>query len=184
MFSFLNPYMLWIKIAGAVIAFGAVFGSGMWLEGTIKDRTIFKMQRDAAKALVIAQTSAIAKQAAADKITHDQDVANAFAHQKIVTVTQHILQKVPVYITPQTDARFPLPCGAVRLHDAAASGSDPSAIPLPAGKSDADQCDVTASYAARIIASNYALALGWKADVQTWEKWYADQAANWNAKTK
>lgn len=180
--SFLSPYMLYIKIAGAVLAFAAIFGSGMWLEGTIKDKTILTMQRDAANAVVKAQNDAEAHQAAADKITHDQDVANATAHQKIVTVTQHIIQKVPVYVTAQTDNLFPLPCGFIRLHDAAASGTDPAAVPIPAGKSDADKCDVTASYAASIIAGNYGLALGWRADVQTWEKWYADQAAIWNAK--
>lgn len=154
----------------------------MWLEGTIKDHKILTMQRDAANAVVKAQADAIIKQAAADKITHDRDVANAAAHQQIVTVTQHIIQKVPVYVTAQTDNMFPLPCGFIRLHDAAAAGSDPSTISIPAGKSDADKCDVTASNAASIIAGNYGLALGWRADAQTWEKWYADQAAKWNEK--
>jgi hypothetical protein len=86
MFSFLNPYMLYLKIGGAVLACAAVFGSGMWLEGTVKDRAILKMQRDAAQAEVAAANDAAAHQAAADKITHDRDVANAAEHQKIVTV--------------------------------------------------------------------------------------------------
>lgn len=179
MFNLLNPYMLWVKLAGAALAFAAVFGSGMWLEGTIKDRTIFKMQRDQANAVVAAQAIAAQHQAEADRITHDADVSNAAAHQKIITVTQHIIQKVPQYVTPQTDARFPLPCGFIRLHDASALGVEPSEISLPANNVDGDKCPVTTSDAGSIIAANYALALGWRADLQTWEKWYADQAAKW-----
>lgn len=182
MFGFLTPYMLWIKIAGVVLVLGGAFGSGFWLEKTIKDRTILTMQRDQANAVVAAQTQAAQHQAAADKITHDRDVDNAAEHQRIITVTQRIIQKVPVYVTPQTDSKFPLPCGFVRLHDAAASGADPATISLPAGKSDADECPVAASAAASIITLNYSLALGWRADAQTWEKWYVDQAAAWNAK--
>jgi hypothetical protein len=179
MFGFLNPYMLYMKIGGAVLAVAAVFGSGMWLEGTVKDRAILKMQRDAAQAVVVAQADAAAHQAAADKITHDRDVANAAEHQKIVTVTQHIIQKVPTYVTAQTDAHFPLPCGFVRLHDAAAIGVEAAAVPFPAGYADGQPCPVTASYAASVIAGNYGLALGWRADLQGWEKWYADQSAAW-----
>lgn len=182
MFSFLTPYLLWIKLGAAALAFGAAFVGGYWLEGTIKDKTILTMQRNAATVEANARKDAADRQAAADKITHDQDVANATAHQQIVTVTQHIIQKVPQYVTPQTDARFPLNCGWLRLHDAAASGVEPAVIPLPAGKYDADICPVAASVAAGIIAQNYGLALGWRADARTWEKWYADQLAAWNAK--
>jgi hypothetical protein len=39
-FAMLNPYLLYIKIAGAALAFAAIFGAGMWLEGTIKQHTI------------------------------------------------------------------------------------------------------------------------------------------------
>lgn len=180
MFSFLSPYLLAIKIGAAVIALGGAFGAGYWLEDKIKSNTILTMQRDAANALAAADAAGAKRQAAADQITHDADVANAAAHQKITTITQKIIQKVPVYVTPKTDSAFPLPCGFIVLHDAAASGSDPSTISLPPGKSDADECPVTASDAAEIIAGNYALALGWRADAQNWETWYAAQAANWN----
>lgn len=180
MFSFLNPYMLWIKLGGIALALAASFGAGMRLEGTIKDKTLLTMQRDQVKAAAISQALALKQQAAADKITHDTDVANAESHQKIVTVTQHIIQKVPTYVTPEIDKRFPMPCGFIRLHDAAASGVEPEKISLPTGLSDPDICPVTASAASAIIAGNYALALGWRADLISWEHWYADQAAEWD----
>jgi hypothetical protein len=180
MFSFLNPYMLWIKIGAAVLLIGGAFGSGMAVETKFKNAVIAGMERDQAKAVVAAYADAAKHQADADKITHDRDVANAAGHQKIVTVTQHIIQKVPTYVTPETDNRFPLPCGFVRLHDAAASGVEAAAVPIPANLADGQQCPVTASYAASIIAGNYGLALGWRADLQAWEKWYAEQAAAWS----
>jgi hypothetical protein len=180
MFAFLTPYLMWIKIGAAVLVIGGAFGSGIWLEAKIKDDTILTMQKNAANALAAADAATAKRQAAADQITHDTDVANALAHQKIVTVSQKIIQKVPVYVDQKTDASFPIPCGFAVLHDAAASGSDPSTVPIPAGKSDADICPVTASTAASIIASNYALALGWRQDAIAWENWYAAQSAAWN----
>lgn len=173
--GFLTPYLFWIRLA--LVA--AAFGSGMWLEGALKERTILAMQRDQAEAESNAYQDGLDHQAAADKITHDRDVANAAAHQKIVTVTQRIIQKVPQYVTPETDAHFPLPCGFIRLHDAAAQGVEAVAVPFPAALADGQQCPVTASYAASVIAGNYGLALGWRADLKTWESWYADQSAKW-----
>lgn len=179
MFSFLNPYLLWIKLGAFSLGLASAFGGGIWLEGTIKDKTILTMQRDAEQAEANAYQDGLKHQASADKITHDSDVANAEAHQQIITVTQHTIQKVPTYVTPETDKRFPLPCGFVRLHNAAASGVEPEAVSIPAGHTDADECPVTASQASSIIAGNYGLALGWRTDLKTWEKWYADQVAAW-----
>jgi hypothetical protein len=180
MFSFLTPYMLALKLSAAVIALGGAFGAGFWLEDKLKSDTILTMQRDQANAIALAQALAIKKQAAADEITRAADVASAEAHQKIVTVSQKIIQRIPTYVTAKTDAAFPLPCGFIVPIDAAASSSDPSTIPLPAGHTNADICPVTASYAASVIAGNYALALGWRQDAKTWEDWYAAQAAAWN----
>jgi len=43
-------------------------------------------------------------------------------------VTQTIIQKVPVYVSAKSDAACVVPWGAVRLFDAAASGSDPGLV--------------------------------------------------------
>ncbi len=59
MFSFLNPYMLLIKIGGAILAGAAIFGAGMWLEGTIKDKTILAMQREQEKANTVNVTASL-----------------------------------------------------------------------------------------------------------------------------
>lgn len=89
--------------------------------------------------------AAVAKQLAADKITHDADVAYAESQQKLVTVTKTIIKEVPVHVTAQTDASYPVPCGLVRVWDAAVLGVSADALPLPAGKSDDSACPVKAS---------------------------------------
>jgi hypothetical protein len=178
----LAPYLIWIKLAAGVAA-AAVFGAGIWWTTA----TYYRLQiADGEKLqqakIIIAQDEAAHRQAAADKITHDADVANAVAHQQIKTIP--ITQQVPVYVTRETDDRFPLPCGFVRLHNAYAGNTSPAAVPLPAGATDADKCAVTASAAVAIIGANYGLALGWKSDLEAWVKWYAEQVANWNKPDK
>ena len=79
----------------------------------------------------------------------------AKAVERVRTVFQTITKEVPVYVTVQTDQRFPLPVGFVRVHDAAAAGLDVSQVPDAAGKLDDAPSGVPASDAAAIIASNY-----------------------------
>lgn len=57
--DFLNPYMLWIKLGAAVLAVVAIFSAGMWLEGTIKDKQIAVIQRDAAEQTAVDATAAV-----------------------------------------------------------------------------------------------------------------------------
>jgi hypothetical protein len=59
MLGFLTPYLFWIKFAGAALALAAAFGAGMWLQGTIKDRRIAQIERDAAEQTAIDATAAI-----------------------------------------------------------------------------------------------------------------------------
>lgn len=174
----LTPYVIWIKLAAGVAAVATIAAGTWWITANHYQLKIDDLKLLQQSAIIIAQDEASHRQAAADKITHDADVANAEAHQKIKTIP--ITQQVPVYVTRETDDRFPLPCGFVRLHNAYAANADPATVSLPAGKSDADRCEVTASAAVTIIGANYGLALGWKADAEAWVKWYAEQAANWN----
>lgn len=57
--SDLNPYAIYFKLAGAALGALALFGGGMWLEGTIKDKEIMRMQRDDAQQTAVDTTAAI-----------------------------------------------------------------------------------------------------------------------------
>lgn len=80
---------------------------------------------------------------------------DAAAQQAIVIRYRTITREVHDVVTPAIDARYPLPVGFVRVHDAAALGLDLSAIPSPAGEPDDAASSVTASDAAATITANY-----------------------------
>lgn len=177
----LAPYMIWIKLAGAAIAAAAIVATSWWVTSNYYDLKIADMKALQQQAVIIAQDEARHLQTAADKITSDLIAANLEARNQQLQNTITNLQRTASYVTPETDARFPLPCGFVRLHNAAVAGAvDPATIPLPAGATDGGQCDVKASAAIGVIQDNYGLALGWKAERDSWWDWYARQAANWN----
>lgn len=74
--------------------------------------------------------------------------------ERVVREVIHDIQReAPKYVTPSTDAAFPLPVGFVRLHDAAAA----AVLPGPPGATDAQASPVAASYAATVIAGNYGI---------------------------
>lgn len=56
-----------------------------------------------------------------------------------------IQKEVHHYVTPQTDRRYPLPCGLVQLHNAAILGVDPTSVTSDACPTPASPAPTTAS---------------------------------------
>jgi hypothetical protein len=110
--------------------------------------------RDGAAEVHAARTAVktVQRQAAASQVIA---VADQRAQDRVRTVTKTLIQKVPIYVSAATDARFPLPWGFVRLHDAAAAGDDLSAAAAGPGRPDDSASDVAASQAASVIVGNY-----------------------------
>ena len=177
-----NLIPLWLKAAilgGAALAGVSI---GWWFTYDHYRGVLAEEKLARANDVIHFYTKGAIAQKKADEITFARNAKNAAAHQQIQTVYRNIVEKVPTYVTVETDRAFALPCGFIRLHDAAAaSNPDPSRVPLPAGKSDGDGCDVTISHASAVIAGNYALALGWQADLKAWNGWYAEQKTNYDA---
>ncbi|HUJ04042.1 MAG TPA: hypothetical protein VLW75_10415 [Rhizomicrobium sp.] len=71
------------------------------------------------------------------------DYAAAVTHTVYLTTT--IVEKVPAYVTPQTDRAFPLPCGLVRVHDAGILGADPASLAAAGCEADGEPAPATAS---------------------------------------
>lgn len=94
-------------------------------------------------------------QAARDKISLTTAVAEAEAQRQIITRTVTLTQKVPTYVSPETDSRICVPYGVVRLLDAAALQTSPDAFPLPTGQSDESCSPIEASALAKGIIENY-----------------------------
>jgi hypothetical protein len=145
-----------------VAALGGGFAAGWrvhdWRDGA--------GQLHAAQAAVrVTQRQAAASEAIA---VRDQQ-----AEDRVRTVTRRLIERVPVYVTPQTDRDFPLPWGFVRVHDAAIGGDDLSAAAPGAGQPDDAASDVAASEAAAVIAGNYGdcrVDRQRLADLQAWAK--------------
>lgn len=140
-----------LYVAGAaVIAIGAAWGMHHW------DQVAYlQLSQSIVVANEKAIIQAVSKQKSADQITAAVEMINLQKQQQVEVVTKTIIRKVPIYVTPQIDIKYPMPCGLVRLLDAAASGADPDSTPNPSSLADDATCPVTASDAARVIAENY-----------------------------
>lgn len=121
-------------------------------------------------------------------VTREQGAINTAAAAKDATaqaeiryVTRTIVKEVPTYVSPATDARFPLPVGLVRVHDAAAIGIDPARLSDPAGLADDQASDVEASEAASAIAGNYGECRATATRLTELQDWVASQAMAFNA---
>ncbi len=60
-------------------------------------------------------------------------------------ITKIQLKEVQVHVTAETDNRYPLPCGLVRMHDAAILGADPAELAGAGCERDEQPAPVKAS---------------------------------------
>lgn len=142
----MNPLDFLLSPLGRLIGVGAVcLLVGGFLGYRIEYGALQALKTANAKAQAAAVQLALDDQRTRDKITHDTDVKFAEEHQKIITNTITIIKKVPVHVTPQIDAAFPVSCAFIRVRDAAALQADPDTLSLPAGLTDASSCPVATS---------------------------------------
>jgi hypothetical protein len=102
---------------------------------------------------------------------------------EIRTETKEIIRRVPQILTPDVVARYPLPAGFVRLHDAAARGDLP-APHGPAGHPDDAPSAVTAADAATVIAGNYGNCNETAAELSALQDWVRAQQTVMNGDRK
>lgn len=151
---------------GALSAAIAAFGSYEFT-AALKDRTIDQMKLADSLAVTKAWQAGWALKEAADKVTHDADVAYAQKQQKTVTVTVENIRKVPVYVNAKDDARCHLNLGFVRVLDATALGITPEELPNRSAEPDSADSGIPLSSASALLAQ----ALGDR-------KSFADRLAN------
>ena len=99
------------------------------------------------------------------------------AADRIRTLYRTVEREIPAHVTPETDARFPLPVGFVRVHDAAALGLPVADVHDPAGRADGAASELAASEAARVITWNYEACAHNAEQVRGWQAWWRGQAA-------
>ena len=109
------------------------------------------MQRAAAAAEV--HNRQVALQRA--QVSQAASAVEAKAQEHIRIVYRTLRAEIPAYVTPETDRRFALPVGLVRLHDAAARGVEVSRVPDPAERPDGAASGVQPSDLADALVENY-----------------------------
>ena len=102
---------------------------------------------------------------------------------QIRTVTKEIVRRVPQILTSDVVARYPLPAGFVRVHDAAALG-DLSQASGSAHQPDDSPSAVTAADAAAVIVENYGNCTETAARLSALQDWVRAQQTVMNGDRK
>ena len=99
------------------------------------------------------------------------------AAEGIRTVYRTIEREIPANVTAEVDARFRLPVGFVRVHDAAALGLPIADVHDAAGRPDDAASELAASEAARTIVWNYEACADNAERLGAWQAWWRGQLA-------
>lgn len=169
----MNLLLIWKPLAIAGCA-GLVIGSGAtwWL----RDQMAANAKLDSARKATRAAVKVIERTDKAAKITSAVSAKVEAKQAKTRIIYRDILKEVPVYVTAETDRRYPLPVGFVRVLDAAA---DQTTVPDGPGQSDDDPSEVTASVAAGVLTDWAGMYYACREQVVGWNDWYAEQAKEW-----
>ena len=172
----MNPLL--IPAAVAFLAGTALGATGGYTYAwSRQEATIQRMRADTARERLKAVEEGRALERAAAKVTARVETAAAEAQERVRVVYRTITRKVPVHVTPDVDRRYPLPCGLVRVLDAAAAGVDPARVSCGPGVADDAPSDVTASEAAANIAGNYGDATANAEQLRALQDWVRGQGA-------
>ncbi len=95
-------------------------------------------------------------------------------------VTRTLIERVPIYVSPEVDRRYPLPVGLVRLHDAAARGE--AEVSGSAGEPDDAPSGTPASALAQTLIGNYGDYYACREQVRGWIAWSEQQKQVWNTR--
>lgn len=158
---------------GAAILTGVVLAVGLFGAGTA---TGWKV-RDADSARDLVREQKVAIQTVEKQAAATDQVAGAHHAQaeRVRTVFRTITREVPAHVPPATAARFPLPVGFVRLHDAGALQVGVSAVPDAAGRPDDAASELGPDDAIGAILANYETAHQCRTAVLAWQDWAGRQ---------
>lgn len=165
-----------LDLKGYAIAAGGAFVVGFGGCWWLRDQMAAHDALRAARGQVRQAVAVVAKVQKQDAVSAGVGARAEAKVQAVRTVTRTLVEKVPVYVTVQADARCSVPVGFVRLHDAAASGAVP-AVPDPAGRPDDAASDVALSAVASTVANNYGACHEDQARLSGLQDWMRRQAA-------
>lgn len=163
----------------AIVVIGLVVVLGVVVTAYVQGQRSAKDHYDAGAWKSAAEASELALRGVISSAKTTQAIAEASAARtaEIRTFTTTLIREVPSHVSPETDARFPLPVGLVRLHDAAAAGLELSAVPDPAGRADGEASSIAPSQFAAVVATNYGTCREDQSRLSAWQAWATAQAS-------
>ena len=133
------------RIAAALVLVFAIFSAGLGMGYRYASNQAAAAQAKAAKRIAELERENAEK---ADRVV-TQYVDRI---KKVYVKGQTVVQKVPVYVSKESDAGCTIPAGFVSMHDSAARNE----LPPPAGPADAQPSTVELSAVAATVVGNYA----------------------------
>jgi len=174
----MNLLPIWKPLAIATaIGFASGAGSTWWL----RDQMAANAKVSAARKDTKAAIKVIAKTDKAARVTESVGARTEARQAAVRIVYRDIIREVPVYVSPETDRRYPLPVGFVRVLDRAAAGSEAAVAP-PAGEPFDSPSDVTASDAAGTLVDWAGAYYACRTQVIGLLDWNEQQRKVWEAK--
>lgn len=157
------PLQVWLLIGGVLL----FFGYGQWQYHNGKHHVQVKWDASIERGkTIVADLEAKANRVNTKIVTKYVDRVRVI-HEKGDT----IVKKIPIYIPTTTPD---LPGGFRLLHDAAATAQVPSEASLPGQP-------VSVRAATETITTNYQRCLVWRAELDAWDQWYAEQLLVWQS---
>ena len=138
-----------LVLVTAVVCFGLGYASGVMHEQAKEASRQLKVTNTA-----LVQVAKVEHAQAAAVASVDTTLTNK--REAVQIVTRTIIQKVPEYVTVQADAKSYIPVGFVRLHDASASGINPTDTKATGSDNDSPS-SFALSDVAETVALNYGL---------------------------
>lgn len=171
--NFTSLLTIWRPLAVSA-AIGLTIGSGCtW---RVRDMMAAESRLAAERANTKAAVRVIAKTDKAARITSAVSARVETQQARTRIIYRDIIREVPVYVSPETDRRYPLPVGFVRVLDAAAGQTT---VPDGPRQSDDDPSAVTASVAAGVLTDWAGMYYACRAQVVGWNEWHGEQAREW-----
>jgi hypothetical protein len=176
--------LLWVGLAGGVWWEHRPAGWPDWRLGvgpfhwTLRLPDSLQARLDALqRAQADAARRAVAVARAQDRVAAGVGLRQRQEVERIRVQTRTLIERIPVYVTPETDARFPLSDRLVRLHDAAARGVELPAVADPAAGALDPAPDVSASDLAAAVAANYGACRADGTELAGWQGFWREVEA-------
>lgn len=157
---FISSYGNIIKLASVLVV-----GISLYYEGSISNENKWKAE--------VARLEEAVKVAEAKSSEENVRIETKVV-ERIKYVrgkTEVVVARVPIYLTKEIDAKYPVPNAFVVLHDAAAR----SEVPTSAGSAYEGTSDVKISEVTRTVAENYGTCNEVRQQLLGWQDWYRKQ---------